>query len=130
MRPESPRFLNFCVLFVDICTTSWVREEPGHLSRYTYRIQAHRLRNHSPIAGRTGEFFFTALSSVAQDPTQAHIQWIPVTFHRVVMRPRSEADRSSRSGTEIKNEWSYASVPHMPSWRHRDDCIKQGNKNV
>jgi len=65
---------------------------------------------------------------VAQDPTQAHIQWLPVTFHPVVMRPRSEADR--HRDLEIINEWSYASVPHIPSWRHRENCIKQGNTNM
>ena len=50
-------FPKFYILFVDICRTSWVREEPGYLSRCTYRIEAHRFKNHSPILGRTRDFF-------------------------------------------------------------------------
>ena len=54
----APWFPNFCILFLDICRASWVREEPGYLSRCTYRIQALHLKNHSPIPGRTRNFFY------------------------------------------------------------------------
>jgi len=67
-------FPNFYILFVYICRTSWVREEPEYLIRCTYRIQAHHFKNHSPIPGSTREFIFTTLSNVVQDPIQAHIQ--------------------------------------------------------
>jgi hypothetical protein len=53
----------------------------------------------------------------ALGPTQLHIRWIPGVLSPSINRPGREADRSSPSSAEIKNEWSYTSTsPSMYSW--------------
>jgi len=36
---------------------------------------------------------------------------------QLVKRPVREFHLSPPSNTEVKNEWSYTSAPHMPFWR-------------
>jgi hypothetical protein len=43
--------------------------------------------------------------------TQPSIQWVPGALSLGVKRPWREADHSSPSSTEVKNEWSYKSTP-------------------
>jgi hypothetical protein len=44
-------------------------------------------------------------------PTQPHIQWAPGTLFQGMKRTGREADHSSVSSFEVKNEWSYISTP-------------------
>jgi hypothetical protein len=43
--------------------------------------------------------------------TQPPIQWVPGTLSLGVKRSRREADHSSPSNAEVKNAWSYTSIP-------------------
>lgn len=41
-----------------------------------------------------------------------------------VKQPLNESERSHQSTAEMKNEWSYVSIPHMLSWRvQRKRCL-------
>jgi hypothetical protein len=39
------------------------------------------------------------------------LQWVPAFFHPWVCRPGRGADESPASSAEVKNEWSYTSIP-------------------
>jgi hypothetical protein len=73
-----------------------------------------------------GIFFSTAASRTALGPTQPPIQWAPGALSLGVKRPGREADHSPPSSAEVKNAWSYTSIPHyvFMSWclvKHRDN---------
>jgi hypothetical protein len=75
---------------------------------------------------RLGIFLFTTASSPALGPTQPLIQWVSGVLSLAVKRPGRESDHSPPSSAEVKNSWSYTSVPDTPSWRdaqlkHRDN---------
>ena len=47
------------------------------------------------------------------------LQWVPGSFSGV-KRPDREADHSPPSSTEVKNEWSYTSIPVFLRGVHKD----------
>jgi hypothetical protein len=49
-------------------------------------------------------------------PTQPPIQWVSAAPSLGVKRPGCEADRSHPSSGEVKNAWSYTSLPHTSSF--------------
>jgi hypothetical protein len=56
-------------------------------------------------------FLFTTASRTALVPTQPPIQRVPGFLSLRVKRPGCEADHSPPSSAEIKNAWSYTSIP-------------------
>jgi hypothetical protein len=70
-------------------------------------------------------FLFITASRPALGPTEPPIQGVPWALSLGVKRPRREAGHSPPPSAEVKNVWSYASIPNTPSWRgaqlnHRD----------
>jgi hypothetical protein len=51
------------------------------------------------------------MSRLALGPTQLHIQWVAGALFLGVKRPGREADHSPPSSAEVKNAWSYTSIP-------------------
>jgi hypothetical protein len=78
---------------------------------------ATRLRDGRPRFNyRQGQWWYFLLivtaSRPALEPTQPLIQWVPG-----IKRPGCEADNSPPSSAEVKNAWSYTSVPsNSSSW--------------
>jgi hypothetical protein len=73
------------------------------------------------------------VSRSALRPTQPPIQWVPRVLSLGIKRPGREADHSPASNAEVKNAWSYTSVPQYASmaWhlvKHTDDFFYQENK--
>jgi hypothetical protein len=73
-----------------------------------------------------GIFLFTTASRTALGHTQPLIQWVPGSLSLGVEWPGHEADHSPPSGAEVKNIWSYTSMPEyfFMAWclvKHRDD---------
>jgi hypothetical protein len=58
-----------------------------------------------------GIFLSTTMSRLALMPTQPPIQWVPEALSLRVKWLGCEADSSPPSGAEIKNVWSYTSIP-------------------
>jgi hypothetical protein len=52
-------------------------------------------------------------SRPALGPTQRPIQWIPRALSLGVKRPGREADHSLPLSAEVKNVWSYNSIPDI-----------------
>jgi hypothetical protein len=71
------------------------------------------------ILGRSWDSLFTTASRPALRPTQPPIRWVPAIRSPSIKRPRREADHSPSSSAEVKNEWSYTSIPPYVSmaWR-------------
>jgi hypothetical protein len=62
--------------------------------------------------GRQVIFFLFAIASrLALGLTQPPIQWVPEARSLGIRRPVCEADHSCSSSAEIKNAWSYTSIP-------------------
>jgi hypothetical protein len=55
----------------------------------------------------------TTSSRPVLGPTQPPIQWVPGALSLGVKRPGREADNSLPSSAEVKNMWSYASIPSI-----------------
>lgn len=53
---------------------------------------------------------FSKTSTLALGPTQPPIQWVPEALLQVVKQPAREADYSSPSSAEVKNE---CTCPHL-----------------
>jgi hypothetical protein len=75
---------------------------------------------------RLGIFLFTTVSRPALGPTQPPISWLQGTISLGVKRPVSAADHSPPSSAEVKNAWSYTSIPQyvIVVWclvKHRDN---------
>jgi hypothetical protein len=73
-----------------------------------------------------GIFLFTTVSRTALGPTQPPIQWEPGAISLGVKRPGREADHPPPSSAEVKNAWSYTSIPEyvFMAWclvKHRDN---------
>jgi hypothetical protein len=51
------------------------------------------------------------VSRMALGTTQPPIQWVPGVLSLEVMRPGREAGHSPPSSAEVKNAWSYTSIP-------------------
>jgi hypothetical protein len=64
---------------------------------------------HVPVGD--GNFIFTTVSRPVLGPTQPPIQRVPGALFLRVKRPGREADHSSPSNAEVKNAWSYTSIP-------------------
>jgi hypothetical protein len=47
----------------------------------------------------------------ALGPTQPPIQWVTGALYLGVKQPVSEADHTPHSSAEVKNAWSYTSIP-------------------
>jgi len=63
-------------------------------------------------------FFFATLLKPALEPTQPHIQWVPVTLTPGIKWPGCEADHSPPSSAEDKECVDlYFHSPNMPSRR-------------
>jgi len=68
----------------------------------------------------------TITSRSVLGPTQLPIQWVPGSLSLEVKWPGHEADHSPPSSAEIKNVWSYTSIPPyiLMTWclvKHRDN---------
>jgi hypothetical protein len=65
-----------------------------------------------------GIFLLTNASRPALGPTQPPIQWVPRALSMGVKRPEREYDHSPPSIADIKNSWSYTSLPQYDfmSW--------------
>jgi hypothetical protein len=57
-------------------------------------------------------------------PTQPPIQCVPEALYLEVKRPGREASHSTPSSAEVKNKWSYTSIP--PIRLHGVVLVKQG----
>jgi hypothetical protein len=86
-----------------------------------------------------GIFLFTAASRTALGPTQPLIQWVLGVLSLGIKWPGREADHSPPSSAEVKNGWSYTSIPQCAfmAWclvKHRDNftftLIFQWNLNM
>jgi hypothetical protein len=65
-----------------------------------------------------GNFLFTTASRRALGPTKPPIRLVTRALSLGVKRSGREADHSPPASAEVKNAWSYTSVPpNMPSWR-------------
>jgi hypothetical protein len=60
---------------------------------------------------RLGIFLFTTTSLTALGPTQPPVQGVPGALSLGVKWPGREADHSLLSSAEVKNAWSYTSIP-------------------
>jgi hypothetical protein len=58
-----------------------------------------------------GIFLFPTASRPALGPTQPHIQWVPGVLSSRVKRPGREVDHWLPCSAEVKNAWSYTSIP-------------------
>jgi hypothetical protein len=73
-----------------------------------------------------GIFLFTTAARTALRPTQPPIKWVSGALPLGVNRQGREADHSPPSSAEVKNAWSYTSIPQHAfiSWcivKHRDN---------
>jgi hypothetical protein len=65
-----------------------------------------------PSISETKEFFSSpAVSRTALGPTKPPIQWVPGTLSLGLRLPGREANHSPPSNVEVKNAWSYTSIP-------------------
>jgi len=69
-----------------------------------YRLESQRM---------LGIFLFTTVSRPALGPTRPPIQGVPGTLSLGVDRPGSETEHSPPSNSEVKNAWSYTSIPSI-----------------
>jgi hypothetical protein len=64
------------------------------------------------LAGERNEFFSSPPPSISiPRPTQLPIQSVTRALSLRIKRPGREADHSPQSSSEVKNVWSYASIP-------------------
>jgi hypothetical protein len=56
-------------------------------------------------------FLFTTVSRTALGPTQPPIQWVPGALSLGIKQPERQADHLPPSTAEVKNAWSYTSIP-------------------
>jgi hypothetical protein len=75
-----------------------------------------------------GIFLFTTASRTAVKLTQPPIQWATGALSLGIKPPGREADHSPPSSAEVKNAWSYTSIPQYAFmvWcsvkrKHRDN---------
>jgi len=61
----------------------------------------------------TGSFPFIAASRSALGPAQHPTQWVLGFLYVGVKRPGREADHLHPPSAEIKNAWSYTSIPSI-----------------
>jgi hypothetical protein len=62
---------------------------------------------------RVGIFLFTTATRMTLGPTQPPIRLVPGALSLGVNRPGREADYSPPSSAEVKNVWSYTSIPQI-----------------
>jgi hypothetical protein len=94
-----------------ILILSFHKQDPGELNGIAqeYGLDDRGFESRQGL----GVFLFTTLSRPAPGPTQPPIQWWPVALSLGVKRPGREADHSLPSSAEVKNAWSYTSVPPL-----------------
>jgi hypothetical protein len=89
----------------------------GHMVAQSVQWLGYGLDNRGSIHARGTDFFssplhlFTTSSRTALRPTQPPIQWVPGALSLRVKRPGCEAEHSPPSSAEVKNAWSYTSIP-------------------
>jgi hypothetical protein len=76
-----------------------------------YRLDDQRFRSQQGL----GIFLFATTSRPVLGPSQPPIQWVPGTLFLGLKQSRHEADHSPPPSAEIKNAWSYTSIPSVPS---------------
>jgi len=89
-------------------TILFVRIRGNSVSVMT-RLRAGRPR-FNPRQGQ-GMFLLVTASRPALEPTQYPIKWEPGVVSLEVKRSVSEVDHSPASSAEVKNAWSYTSIP-------------------
>jgi hypothetical protein len=69
-------------------------------------------------AGITCSFLLLSKASKSPlRPTKIPVKSVPGALSSRVMLPGCQADPSSTSSAEVKNQWSYTYTPHLGSWR-------------
>jgi hypothetical protein len=76
-----------------------------------YELDDRGSRVRFPAGGGLGIFLFTTASRTALGPTQLPIQRVPGTLSLGVKRLGREAYQSAPFSAEVKNAWSYTSIP-------------------
>ena len=61
------------------------------------------------------------VSKLALVPSHPSIPWVPEALTPGMKRPKCEGDHTPPSSTEVKNEWSYISIPPMPSCKANEN---------
>jgi hypothetical protein len=61
--------------------------------------------------GKAGKFSFHHRVQTGSGAYPVPVQWVPGTLSLAVTRPGREADYSPPFSTEVKNAWSYNSIP-------------------
>jgi hypothetical protein len=82
--------------------------------------------NHGGGWGGVGSFLLYIMFRPALGPTQPPLHWVPGALSLGVKRLRREADHSHPSSADVKNAWSYTSIPQyvFMAWclvKHRDN---------
>ena len=67
----------------------------------------------------TRDFYFSKISRLTVGFTQLPVHWVSGVIFVGIKQVGREADHSSPSTAEVKNEWSYASAPQCLHGIHR-----------
>jgi hypothetical protein len=112
-QPQYSALLWFCSL----CITCYLLVISTRLLQHTWAGQLSGIALGYGLDGRGFEsqqslgIFLFAVSIPVLRPTQPRTQWVSGTIFLGVKRPGREADHSPPSSAEVKNTWSYTSVP-------------------
>jgi hypothetical protein len=91
-------------LMMDGYQTTWCNDpEDSHL----YTRHHENLKSHNFL-------FITAFRLVLR-PIQPHIQRVLMVLSMLIKLPGHEADYTLASSVEVKNAWSYTSIPNTSS---------------
>jgi hypothetical protein len=70
------------------------------------------------FTGRRTKFFLSATASIpALRPTQPPAHWVPASCFLGIRSPGHETEHPRPCNAEVKNTWSYTTIPHTASWR-------------
>jgi antirestriction protein ArdC len=70
-------------------------------------------------------FLFATWSRPFLEPTESPIQWVPAVLTPRVKRSWRKANHPPPSGVEVKNTWSYTSIPTyiFMAWCSVKQCV-------
>jgi hypothetical protein len=68
-------------------------------------------------------YLFSSTFGFALGPIQPHMEWLPRVLSIDIKWLWYEADHSPPSSAEVKNEWSFTSIPPYVHGMHRDNFI-------